>query len=312
MSRAQTAALLASCYLLWVFVRYRVRLFQRQRSGPLLSLLRRFDYRAVLAELEPLYTSGLPPGSAVRSPGHDSHMAPSFFRESPWERTDLTAHSELLRRLRAGQTPEVEPSDASLVSLLVHSFIRRLVQGDMDGAEAVARLLPPEHSFRLKALASLARAERAEATRDQRGMFRSASVAQSFTEAALSYAPDSRALHYLAAHVRLTYFTHAVNLEWEVSRARAGLRRAAEGARAPACFHHALAHAAALVGQQDESVDELARALYYAQADPFYARPILESPYVARVRPALVAECREHLRASAAPADPLPPIAPGR
>jgi hypothetical protein len=58
-------------------------------------------------------------------------------------------------------------------------------------------------------------------------------------------------------------------------------------------LHYTLAYLHAVRGEGDRCLDAAAKAFYFAGGDRFYARPILESPWVAGARPALVREVRE-------------------
>ncbi|AKU91553.1 hypothetical protein [Vulgatibacter incomptus] len=84
------------------------------------------------------------------------------------------------------------------------------------------------------------------------------------------------------------------------------LRRALGRHPEAPCLHLVRAHLAATLGDPSGAADHLARALYYAGSDPFYAKPIVASPYLARVRPALDAQARALLAKpeSGALADP--------
>jgi hypothetical protein len=292
MGRAHIVALLAATYLVWMFVGYRVRLWRKRSAGPPLRLLRRFDYRAVLDELGPPYREGLPVLPAA-PPGHPlAEAAPAFLRESPWESGTPASHVAMRESLLRGETPAIDPGDKTSVSLALHCFMHRLLGGDLEGALVVASILPPELSSCASALAGLARAERAEAVRDAHGARRAAQSALRQAERALALAPSSPVRHYLVAHLRLAFFTHALNLEWAVARAASLLRGGLRCAMETPCLYFGLAHAAALLGRENEAVDELGRALYYARGDAFYSKVLAEDGYLASVRPALVATRR--------------------
>ncbi|HEY0840511.1 MAG TPA: hypothetical protein VGD74_10030 [Vulgatibacter sp.] len=109
---------------------------------------------------------------------------------------------------------------------------------------------------------------------------------------------EAPAWSVLAAHLeiqRLSFWNHE-RVEWVVRRA---LRRAlARHPDAPAP-HLVRAHLEASLGNAEAAADQLARALYYARGDAFYARPIVASPAMARLRPALVSQARALLESSA-------------
>ncbi|MFN7134812.1 MAG: hypothetical protein ACK4N5_22220, partial [Myxococcales bacterium] len=83
MGRAELAALLASGFLLFSFIRYRVRLGVRRREGPSLELLGRFDYRVPLETLAPLHDAH-PGRSGAPVPFADAPVAPGFYVRSPY------------------------------------------------------------------------------------------------------------------------------------------------------------------------------------------------------------------------------------
>lgn len=108
---------------------------------------------------------------------------------------------------------------------------------------------------------------------------------------------EAPAWSVLAAHleVQRLSFWNQERVEWVVRRA---LRRAlARHPDAPAP-HLVRAHLEASLGNAEAAADQLARALYYARGDAFYARPIVASPAVARLRPALDAQARALLEAA--------------
>jgi len=102
----------------------------------------------------------------------------------------------------------------------------------------------------------------------------------------------------LAAHfevLRLSFW----DLEWREMTVRRHLRRALHRYPQAPVLHLVRAHLSAVLGDGPGATDWLARALYYARGDLFYARPIAASAYVARVRPALAAQARSLLAAGA-------------
>jgi hypothetical protein len=107
----------------------------------------------------------------------------------------------------------------------------------------------------------------------------------------------SPALAYLDAHVRLKYLTSSVNLEIEtlgaLLRAGSALRRFGPCPE----LHLVRAHAHSLLGNGTAALDELGRALYYAQGDRFYSELVAESGYVERTRPRLRQEALAQLDA---------------
>jgi len=113
----------------------------------------------------------------------------------------------------------------------------------------------------------------------------------------------------LAPHL-LTLRLSLAWMELEEFAARRALRKALAVHPAAPALHLVGAHLEAKLGHPDAAVDWLARALYYANGDPFYARPIAASPYIARRRPALDLQARKLLdpaRGSAAAAQARTP-----
>lgn len=98
---------------------------------------------------------------------------------------------------------------------------------------------------------------------------------------------------YLREHLSLEHRTHAVNLELQVfsSKRRLGLALRRFGEH-PALFF-ARAQASALLGFNQAAIDDLARAVYFSRQAPFYLRAVLDTPYIAEVRPALAQQCRQ-------------------
>ena len=163
--------------------------------------------------------------------------------------------------------------------------------GDLDGAAALADRLGDEEGALLMACLDLARAEKSSSALDESQARRFASSALSRAERAGRTGPTS-ALAYLVSHVRLTWFTHEANLELSVAGVTGALRRSLARWGDLPCLYLALAHAHALMGRQEEATDELGRALFHSRGDRFYARLIVENPYVVRARPALAAQAR--------------------
>jgi hypothetical protein len=284
MGRAEIAALLATGYLVVMFVLHRIRLRHCHTNGPSLDLLRRFDYRALWDELLPDE-----PQPGAPAPCADAPAAPRAYAQSPWELERPPSHRELRDALLGGSCPEIDPGDAQARWLGCHFAIRRVLLGDLDGAAALAARLPSIDSQRMLASIDLARAERRQAVRDRAGARRAVLSALARAEGSRE---SSAGLSYLSAHLRLAWLTDEINLEQSALGTLVRLRRALRRFGERPCLHYAKAHAEALLGRHEEALDELGRALYFSQGDPFYARPILECPFVARERPALFAQCR--------------------
>lgn len=281
MGRAEIVALLASLYLVAVFVWHRARLRRRRAEGPSLELLRSFDYRVVWDELVP------EAGGAQASPRFAEAPA-----QRPGELGEAPGHAALCAALLEGEPPEIAPADEAARALGCRCAIERVRSGDIDGAARLAARLPPETASLLLAAIELARAERCEQVRDKAGARRAVFAAYEQGERGLRLLGRTVALEYLMAHLRLAWLTNDANLEWSVGRALFGLQRGLQRWGELPCLHFARAHAQALLGRHEEALDELARAFYHSAGDAFYARAILECGFVAQARPTLLAQCQ--------------------
>lgn len=58
-------------------------------------------------------------------------------------------------------------------------------------------------------------------------------------------------------------------------------------------LHFELAHLHAQRGEGERCLDALAKAIFHSRGDPFYARPLLESPWAVAARPGLAREVTE-------------------
>lgn len=169
----------------------------------------------------------------------------------------------------------------------------RLARHHRDGLELSllrrvdAARLPPEAQPVLDALA------RAEAARVQGdGAERSRDAQEAL--AALRRLGGSRAsasLAYLDAQIRLAHLVTPLNVEVLGISALWSLRRALRRFGPTPELHLGLAHAHAMLGQLNAALDELGRAVYYANGAPFYTELVLASEFVERARPRLRQEC---------------------
>ena len=225
------------------------------------------------------------PGAAA--PGAEAATAPRFYANSPWELPQPFAHQSERDALRAGVVPACDAREPELAWLFAHFAVRRIFEGDLDAAEAIAERLDDARSARLLATIDLARAERAAQANDPAGARAAALGALTRIEKL-----DSAGSSYLASHVRLVWLTHEGNLELSATWAILSLRRALRRFGDLSFLYLALAHAQALLGRHQEALDEMGRALYYARGDAFYARAILDDGFVWRTRPALASQCR--------------------
>lgn len=84
---------------------------------------------------------------------------------------------------------------------------------------------------------------------------------------------------------------HPLSLEWTVFPAKSALRGGLErfGDLAPLYFTRAFA--SSLVGFNAKAIDDLARAVYFSGESDFYVKAVLDSPFIARERPALYRQC---------------------
>lgn len=177
---------------------------------------------------------------------------------------------EIIRRAVA---PEAEPRRALLTEIVAASIpeaddveARARAAGFSGGEAAWLRTLSLLKAHPEKAL------ERLEATR-----------------------PSSAAELYLREYLRLVHETHAVNLELNVFIAKRRIALAlARWGDAP-CLYFVRALANSLVGLNRAAIDDLGRAVYFGQQRPFYVRAVLDTPYIASARPALVYQCRHAL-----------------
>ncbi len=99
-------------------------------------------------------------------------------------------------------------------------------------------------------------------------------------------------LAYLDAHIRLSYLVHVANIELVAFTQIFALRRALKRFGHTPALHLAMAHAQALLGQMTSAIDELGRAAFYAHGDRFFLDVVVDSGYVASVRPELYRTCQ--------------------
>ncbi len=95
----------------------------------------------------------------------------------------------------------------------------------------------------------------------------------------------------LAAHMEVLRLS-LWSVEWGELTARRRLQKALARHPDEPALHLIRAHLAAVLGDAEGAADHLARALYYAKGEAFYARPIVASPFITRFRPALAAQAR--------------------
>jgi hypothetical protein len=314
MPQPELIALVGASYGATLFAVHRMGVWRRRAEGPDLKRLRRFDFRVLMRDLEPVYRAGLPrePSVPVEWPSNASVSVEPPALESPWESPSLM----LLRHARdaffLGEPVESVPGP-EFISLVVHAWARWLARNDPSRARAVASALldlSPTIAAKLLGYADLLEADAAVARGEYRVAYRDVSRAVQRLRSVGSAASDADlSSRYLDAHLSLAHLTNGWNLEYAVFQARRFLTRAVRDLGHVPCLYLVLALAAAQAGRSEEAVDELGRAVYYSQGDVFYARVAVDDDYIARVRPVLVAQCRDALvrAVTAAQKQPLAP-----
>jgi hypothetical protein len=251
-------------------------------------------------DLEAVYRAGLPSEEGVSTawPAQLDAWIEPFSATSPWESPALQHLRHARDAFFVGEPVEAVPGP-EFISLALHAWARWLGHKDAVRARAVATSLSelsPTIAAKLLGYADLLEAEAASARGDLRVAYRVASHAQQRLRAVGSTASDADlSSRYLDAQISLSQLTNGWNLEYAVYQARRFLTRAIRDLGHVPCLYLLLSLAAALAGRSEDAVDELGRAVYYAQGDAFYARLAVDDDYVARLRPVLVAQCREAL-----------------
>lgn len=304
MAQAELLALVAASYAVTLFAIHRVGMARRRARGPDLRRLRRFDARVLLADLEPVYRAGLPdePPAPVAWPQR-VEAPPPIAATSPWESPALLTLRSQRDALFAGEPVNAVPG-AAFASLVVHAWGRALARGEPEQAIAIAEAVDessPALAAKLAAYAQIERCDRAVARGSGREAYRAAAQAvRALERAGARHSDADLSSRYLCVYLKLMHLTNAWNLELGAFAAVRRLRRAIRDAGHAPCLYLLLAYARAVSGRSEDAVDELGRAIYYARGDAFYAAPALEDEFVAKLRPALVAQCR-------ALAEPLTP-----
>jgi hypothetical protein len=302
--------------VLWIIGRARRAASRRRGISP--ERLAPFDHRGFLDELQEIYEAGLEPAGPRAEAASQAEAVPALFpllgtapawlRPDVWEagRLDwvmapvgraqaLVAEgrdADVDALVEAGQETEI---DQQLASLGVHFFMVRLYRGDLDGATAVLKRLPvwtrdrisvrvvDKHLAQLALLRGAGDARPARYVKEARKAIERAGGGSRYADS------GTRALwgHLALLHGRSLVFEDLVLLQ--VDRA---IRKGLSENRSSAMLYYELAHCCLWRGRTDEAVDHLARALYFAGGDPFYARPILDAPEIARIKPALVRQAQ--------------------
>lgn len=288
----------------WLLIWRRVRVARGRRAGPAIEAVGRYDHVALAEELVPLLQGDDTRADGARRVEPAGGMIgslPGAWADAPWafERPDRLADAR--DALLAGEAELAADRAAgaprpSIHSLFVWAFLHHLFSGELAFAEATIaglRRADPEAgrlAHRLEARLQVVRAELAPP-----GLARESACsagARALRAAAVSARRGAGPAEAgLLAHfqvLRLSFW----DLELREVAARRHLRRALVHHPQAAVLHLVLAHLEAMLGAGEDATDHLARALYYARGDRFYARPIAASPWIARMRPALAAEAR--------------------
>lgn len=106
---------------------------------------------------------------------------------------------------------------------------------------------------------------------------------------------ETAAQVYLREHLFLTLRIHPFNLELAVFSTKRRLMWALDRFPQAPALHFVRAKASSLLGFNGAVLDDLARAVYFSQGSPFYLRVVVDMPWVAEARPALLHQCRAAL-----------------
>lgn len=193
------------------------------------------------------------------------------------------------RRVRAGRGRRLGPDPAA-----VAAFDYGALEREIDG------LCAAHAAVRDTLIEAVQRARLADAATPGSARVEAATEALRVLRRAGDVVLEAPGWSGLSAHLevqRLSFWT----LEQAEVRARRRLRQALSRHPEAPALHLVRAHLESSLGNAEAAADQLARALYYAKGDPFYALPIVASPAVARLRPALDSQARAVLAAEAPP-----------
>jgi hypothetical protein len=98
---------------------------------------------------------------------------------------------------------------------------------------------------------------------------------------------------YLREHLRLLHGANALNLEWVAFTSKRRLLGCIARFGDVPALYFARALASARVGMNRAALDDLGRAVYYSRQAPFYVQAVLDTPWIAEARPALLFQCRQ-------------------
>lgn len=283
----------------------RVRVAQGRRKGPELRALALYDHRALARESASLGPDQAMAGGARLVPVPVAGALgplPEPWASAGWNFARPSVLSESRDLLLLGLTEEAAlrasssaPSDVA--SLFCWAFFFRLFSGESERALAVAEAyasIPgrsPDVAARLLVQGLSFRAESLPPGGDREAVATRALQVWRSLEAPCG----SPALSGLRPHLeilRLGWWNLEIG-EWQVRR---HLRRALTKHPEAPVLHLIKAHLAAVLGEGQRAADHLAKALYYARGDSFYALPIVNSPYLSLSRPTLAARARALVR----------------
>ncbi len=323
--------LIVLLYLLALWVTRRLRRARFRKKGLPPEGLSEFDHAGFLDELSEIYEAGLPAEetkqvrsrakgeASVSSASKIFSQLPSWFREDVWSSESAGVLPGQVLRAREliedgkerevdslvedGQEPEV---DQAFASLGIHFFVKRLCAGDLDGAESVMRMLPSWTRDRISWRIAEKHAAQIELLRAMVGGSGAKKGVKKARQAIRRAGGGGRYADTgtlaLWAHLTLVHGRNILLEELLLLRVDYALRKGlSQNSSSPLLFYE-LAHCCLWRSRQDEAIDHLARALFFSGGSSFYTRPILESPVIARIKPALVKQARARVESFGSPA----------
>lgn len=277
----------------------RLVIWRSRTGGPELALLAGFDHaalaRELAEELRPPAGGGSP---EERTAAPAPELPPLAGLPAAWHSCTFAvdaAFAPARERIEAGQpaaAAELARDRDALRGLLTWGCLSRLFAGDAGVALACALALREADAVLGARLSAQVLARRAELL--PQGTERVKLCEEALEDcrragAGARMAPPG--LAGLAAHLE-TLGISVWTLEIAAFRVRRRLDRIERRAPHAPFVHLTRAHLAALLGDGESAMEHLARALYHARGEAFYARVIGGSSYVERVRPSLSARAR--------------------
>lgn len=293
-------------YIAYLLGWRRIRVAQGRRKGPALQALARYDHRALAVELAAtLAPANLEAAGSRIVPiptGTPLGPMPEPWATAPWAFAKPSALADARDALLLGVVEEAVTRSTGAPAALVASlfgwaFCFRVFSGEADRALAVANAyaaLPGHRGDVANRLLAQAHSLFAEGLGPGREREVQATLGLARWKA-LEKPSASPALSGLGPHLeilRLGWWNLEIG-EWTTRRR---LRRALSRFPDAPVLHLIRAHLAASLGEGQRAADHLAKALYYARGDTFYARPIVESPWLSFSRPTLAARARGLLK----------------